>query len=100
MADTTFTEMGQALDAATQLRDSSNSVSSETNSDQSGVSTGTGASGSEESQPNATPVVTNTGAGDAGSGSQPPKTETSPSGVADTKGTPSGKPDDKDQRMR
>lgn len=100
MADTTFTEMGQALDAATQLRDSSNSVSSETNSDQSGVSTGTGASGSEESQPNATPVVTNTGAGDAGSGSQPPKTETTPSGVADGKGTPSGKPDDKDLTER
>ena len=100
MADTTFTEMGQALDAATQLRDSSNSVSSETNSDQSGVSTGTGASGSEESQPNATPVVTNTGAGDAGSGSQPPKTETTPSGVADGKGTPSGKPDDKDSAER
>lgn len=100
MADTTFTEMGQALDAATQLRDSSNSVSSETNSDQSGVSTGTGTSGSEESQPNATPVVTNTGAGDAGSGSQPPKTETTPSGVADGKGTPSGKPDDKDSAER
>lgn len=100
MADTTFTEMGQALDAATQLRDSSNSVSSETNSDQSGVSTGTSASGSEESQPNATPVVTNTGAGDAGSGSQPPKTETTPSGVADGKGTPSGKPDDKDLAER
>lgn len=100
MADTTFTEMGQALDAATQLRDSSNSVSSETNSDQSGVSTGTGTSGSEESHPNATPVVTNTGAGDAGSGSQPPKTETTPSGVADGKGTPSGKPDDKDSAER
>ena len=100
MADTTFTEMGQALDAATQIRDTQNSVSSETNSTPSGVSTETGAGSSEESQPNSTPVVTGNGAEDAGSGSQPPKTETSPSGVADTKGTPSGKPDDKELAER
>lgn len=108
MAEQTFTEMGQALDAATQLRDSSNSVSSETNSDQSGVSAGTGAGSSEGTVPNAVPVVSNTGNGNdthhdtTGSGSQPPKTETSPSGVADGKGSPSGNADDKalDERRK
>lgn len=89
MADTTFTEMGQALDAASQSRESTNSVSSGMESSAPAQEKGSGSEGPS------TPVVT-------GGGGQPPKTETSPSASDDKQGNPpstqkdSRSPDDKD----
>lgn len=93
MADISFTEMGQALDAATQLREPSNSVSSVNQPSNPALSSGEGDTGREG---NATPSS-------GGEASQPPKTDDSPSGVADKKGgqqpsdkgKPSGEADDK-----
>lgn len=87
MSDVSFTEMGQALDAATQIRESgasgsstpSNSVSSDTQPTTPTVSSGEDGKGSSGPSSPSTPVA-------PGEGSQPPKTEHSPSGVADTKG--------------
>lgn len=94
MADTTFTEMGQALDAASQSRETS------TSSVSSGGEPGNPAqdTGSSSEGPS-TPVVT-------GGGGQPPKTDTSPSAREDTPGNPSSggndtrSPDDKDGAER
>lgn len=94
MADTTFTEMGQALDAATQSRETTTtSVSSGSESGNPAQDTGSGSEGPS------TPVVT-------GGGGQSPKTDTSPSAREDTTGNPpSGgndtrSPDDKDGAER
>lgn len=93
MADTTFTEMGQALDAASQSRDTSNSVSSGNSTPSSAQGQGTGSEGPESSVSN-------------GGGGQPPKTETSPSASEDKQGNPPTKqpdtrtPDDKDAAER
>jgi hypothetical protein len=103
MGDISFTEMGQALDAATQARESgntpSNSVSSDSRPTTPTVSSGDDGKGSSGPSEPTTPVVS----GDkVGEGSQPPKTENSPSGVADNKGKPSASTDDKadDERRK
>ena len=85
MADISFTEMGQALDAATQIREPQASVSSVNQEPAPALSSGDGSTGHEG---NATPVS-------GGAASQPPKTDNSPSGVADSgkTGNPSGQAD-------
>lgn len=99
MSDISFTDMGKALDAATQARESgstpSNSVSSDSQPTTPTVSSGDDGKGSSGPSEPTTPVVT-------GEGSQPPKTENSPSGVADNKGKPSAPTDDKadDERRK
>lgn len=85
MADISFTEMGQALDAAAQSREPQASVSSVNQEPAPAVSSGDGSTGHEG---NATPPS-------GGAASQPPKTDNSPSGVADSgkTGSPSGQTD-------
>lgn len=73
MADVSFTEMGQALDAATQLRESSNSVSSASQEPSPTLSSG---GGSTDGEGTAAP-------GSAGASSHSPKTDDSPSLGAD-----------------
>jgi hypothetical protein len=103
MSDISFTEMGKALDAATQIRESgytpasggegtpSNSVSSESKPSVPTVSSGSDASPNDGKGPSgsspAVPTVSDTG---SGNGSQPPKKESSPSSGADTKAGPNG----------
>lgn len=103
MSDISFTDMGKALDAATQARESgntpSNSVSSDSQPTTPTVSSGDDGKGSSGPSEPTTPVVSGTKVGE---GSQPPKTENSPSGVADNKGKPSAPTDDKadDERRK
>ena len=103
MSDISFTDMGKALDAATQARESgstpSNSVSSDSQPTTPTVSSGDDGKGSSGPSEPTTPVVSSDKVGE---GSQPPKTENSPSGVADNKGKPSAPTDDKadDERRK
>lgn len=82
MADVSFTEMGQALDAATQLREPSNSVSSATQEPSPSLSRGGGSTDGEGTK----------APGSAGASFQPPKTDDSPSlGADDGKGASDGR---------
>ena len=106
MSDISFTEMGKALDAATQTRAPQTSVSSNTSAS------------TEEKQSVSTPATQASGEGSptptsaqpsGGASSQPPKTDKSPSAVAEPnsdqpptgpQGTPTATPDDKEARER